>query len=139
MDSFDLLLYSRSRFCHFERKAHLNHLRMIRDPMSENVVSLKAYRTLKECQRLFTGYKARLGKMEKSDLLTELERYRKEAANYPHHLLTVVKGEILMTALKERSLTEELKLFATSEEKRLKVEVYRRLHEEWTSGRNNIH
>lgn len=102
--------------------------------MSENVVSLKAYRTLKECQRLFLGYKGRLEKMEKTDLLLELERYRKEAANYPHHLLTVVKGEILMTALKDRSLTSELKLFATNEEKRLKVEVYRRLHEEWTAG-----
>jgi hypothetical protein len=103
--------------------------------MSENVVSLKAYRTLKECQRLFQGYRNRLGKMEKSDLLQELDRYRKEAANYPHHLLTVVKGEILMAALKERSLTLELKSFAVNEEKRLKVEVYKRLHEEWTNNK----
>jgi hypothetical protein len=101
--------------------------------MSENIVSLKAYRTLKECQRLFQGYRGRLTKMEKTDLLQELERYRKEAANYPHHLLTVVKGEILMAALKERSLTQELKTFALNEERRLKVEVYKRLHEEWTS------
>ena len=100
--------------------------------MSQNIVSLKAYRTLKECQRLFQSYKGRLGKMEKADLLQELERYRKESANYPHHLLTVVKGEILMGALRERSLTAELKTFAISEEKRLKVEVYRRLHEDWT-------
>jgi hypothetical protein len=104
--------------------------------MSENIVSLKAYRTLKECQRLFHGYRDRLGKMEKTDLLMELERYRKEAANYPHHLLTVVKGEILMTALKTRSLTTELKLFAAAEEHRLKVEVYKRLHEEWTNNRH---
>lgn len=104
--------------------------------MSENIVSLKAYRTLKECQRLFHGYKDRLGKMEKADLLQELERYRKEAANYPHHLLTVVKGEILMNALKDRSLTNELKMFALNEERRLKVEVYKRLHEEWTSTKH---
>ncbi len=105
--------------------------------MSENIVSLKAYRTLKECQRLFHGYRDRLTKMDKTDLLLELERYRKEATNYPHHLLTVVKGEILMHALKTRSLTDELKNFALTEERRLKVEVYRRLHEEWTgtSGR----
>ncbi len=100
--------------------------------MTENIVSLKAYRTLKECQRLFQGYRQRLEKLEKPDLLTELERYRKEAANYPHHLLTVVKGEILMTILKEKSLTADLKAFAVKEEHRLKVEVYRRLHEEWT-------
>lgn len=104
--------------------------------MSENIVSLKAYRTLKECQRLFHGYRDRLGKMEKADLLQELERYRKEATNYPHHLLTVVKGEILMNALKERSLTSELKAFALSEERRLKIEVYKRLHEEWTATRH---
>lgn len=104
--------------------------------MSENIVSLKAYRTLKECQRLFHGYKDRLGKMEKADLLQELERYRKEAANYPHHLLTVVKGEILMNALKDRSLTSELKMFALNEERRLKVEVYKRLHEEWTNTKH---
>lgn len=107
--------------------------------MSENIVSLKAYRTLKECQRLFQGYRARLGKMDKADLLLELERYRKEAANYPHHLLTVVKGEILMASLKDRSLTEELRTFAQSEERRLKVEVYRRLHDEWTSPGQSRH
>jgi hypothetical protein len=105
------------------------------EDMSENIVSLKAYRTLKECQKLFLGYRARLTKMDKTDLLLELERYRKEAANYPHHLLTVVKGEILMNALKNRSLTEDLKNFALNEERRLKVEVYRRLHEEWTGTR----
>ena len=104
--------------------------------MSENIVSLKAYRTLKECQRLFHGYRDRLGKMEKADLLQELDRYRKEATNYPHHLLTVVKGEILMAALKDRSLTLELKTFAINEERRLKVEVYKRLHEEWTHTRH---
>lgn len=105
--------------------------------MSENIISLKAYRTLKECQKLFQGYKGRLAKMEKMDLLLELDRYKKEAANYPHHLLTVVKGEILMTALKERSLTEDLKSFAQNEERRLKVEVYKRLHEEWTTARQS--
>lgn len=106
--------------------------------MSENIISLKAYRTLKECQKLFQGYRARITKMEKTDLLLELERYRKEAANYPHHLLTVVKGEILMAALKEKSLTDELKTFAASEERRLKIEVYRRLHEEWTNGTSHV-
>ena len=104
------------------------------EDMSENIVSLKAYRTLKECQKLFQGYRTRLTKMDKTDLLLELERYRKEASNYPHHLLTVVKGEILMNALKTRSLTEDLKNFALNEERRLKVEVYRRLHEEWTGS-----
>ncbi len=104
--------------------------------MSENVVSLKAFKTLKECQQLFNGYRKRLVEMEKMDLLLEVERYKQEATRYPHHLLTVVKGEILMKALKEQSLTEELKSYAAGEERRLKVEMYRRLHEEWTSLTN---
>ncbi len=96
------------------------------------MVSLKAFRTLKECQRLFDGYRNRLEKIDKADLLQEVERYRQEAANYPDHLLTIVKGEILMAAVRGRSLTSELREFATSEERRLKVNLYKRLHEEWT-------
>ena len=103
--------------------------------MTENVVSLKAVRTLKECQKLFEGYRQRVHKMEKTDLLMELDRYRTEASRYPHHLLTIVKGEILLHAVKSRSLTKELKDFASSEERRLKVELYKRLHEEWTGDK----
>ncbi|MCO5142111.1 MAG: hypothetical protein M9962_03365 [Oligoflexia bacterium] len=105
--------------------------------MSESVVSLKAYKTLKECQKLFQGYRTRVHKMEKVDLLLELERYKKESANYPHHLLTVVKGEILMEAIKGKSLTDELRNFAANEEKRIKVEMYKRLHDEWTNDKTS--
>lgn len=98
----------------------------------QNVVSIRAFKTLRDCQRLFQGYRKKLEEMEKADLLMELERYRQEAARYPRHLLTVVKGEILMGVLRDRSLTEELRTYALHEERRLKVEMYRRLHEEWT-------
>ena len=104
--------------------------------MNSNVVSLKAYKSLKDCEKLFQGYKSRLETMEKTDLLIEVERYRQEASRYPHHLLTVVKGEILMRALKDRSLTEDLKNFAMNEERRLKVEMYRRMQEEIEASRN---
>jgi hypothetical protein len=100
-----------------------------------NLVSLQAFKTLKECQRLFQGYRERLSDMEKADLLMELERYRTEASRYPHHLLTIVKGEILMNIVREKSLTDELRAYASGEEHRLKVEMYRRLHEEWTTKR----
>ncbi len=107
--------------------------------MAENVVSLKAIRTLKECQKLFEGYRLRIHKMEKTDLLVELDRYRTESSRYPHHLLTIVKGEILLQAVKDRSLTKELKDFALAEEKRLKIELYKRLHEEWTGEKASKH
>jgi len=108
--------------------------------MSENIISLKAFKTLKECQRLYQGYKARLQEMEKTDLLIEVERYKQEASRYPNHLLTVVKGEILMATVKSRSLTEELKSYASNEEHRIKVELYKRLHDEWTTNNNrNAH
>lgn len=96
---------------------------------NDNIVSLRAYRTLRECQKLFQGYETKLETMEKADLLTELDRYRVEADRYPSHLLTIVKGEILMQVIKRRSLTNELKSFADLEERRLKQEVTRRLYE----------
>ena len=67
--------------------------------------------------------------MEKAELLGELDRYRMEANRYPSHLLTIVKGEILMQVVKRRSLTSELQSFAYGEELRLKREVKRRLEE----------
>ena len=97
--------------------------------MAENVVSLKSFRTLKECQKLFAGYKDRVSKMPRVDLMAEVQRYQKEATNYPHHLLTVVKGEILMSIVKKVAITEDLRSFADKEEIRLKTEVVRRLHE----------
>ena len=93
------------------------------------IVSLRAYRTIRECQKLFRGYETKLETMEKAELLTELDRYRVEAGRYPSHLLTIVKGEILMQVIKKRSLTMELKSFADTEERRLKTEVTRRLLE----------
>lgn len=94
-----------------------------------SVVSLRAFRTLRECQRLFHGYETKLENMEKSDLLCELDRYRVEAGRYPSHLLTIVKGEILMQVLRKKSLSSELRGFAEQEQLRLNLEVSRRLKE----------
>ena len=95
----------------------------------KKVVSLRAFRTLRECQKLFKGYHVKLNAMEKADLLTELDRYRVEAGRYPSHLLTIVKGEILMKVLKHRSVTDDLRNYASEEEARLQKEVERRLHD----------
>lgn len=95
----------------------------------QKVVSLRAFRTLKECQRLFHGYESKLEALDKADLLCELDRYRTEASRYPSHLLTIVKGEILMQVVKRKSLTDELRSFAELEENRIRTEVARRLRE----------
>lgn len=99
--------------------------------MAGNVVSLKNFRTLRECQKLFAGYKDNISKLPRVDLMEEVQRYQKEAISYPHHLLTVVKGEILMSIVKKVAITEDLKNFADKEEIRLKTEVERRLYEEF--------
>jgi len=93
----------------------------------DNVISLKAHRTLIECRRLFKGYDDRLDKMDKTDLLTEFERYRKEAVNYPHHLLTLVKGEILLSKLGKMQITKELQVFINNELLRINKEIKLRL------------
>ena len=95
--------------------------------MINTVVSIRAYKTLKECQKLFASYQERITKMDKVDLLVELERYKKEAANYPSHLLTLVKGEILLKTVHAQSLSEELKGFAAQEQSRLQRELTKRL------------
>lgn len=99
---------------------------------TENVFCLKAYRTLKECKKLFTGYDTRVNNMDGVTFSEELERYRKEAENFPRHLLTVVKGEILMNAAKKAPISDELKDFSSKEAVRLKAEVSSRLHESFS-------
>jgi hypothetical protein len=99
--------------------------------MNTQIVSLKVYRTLKECRRLFQAYRTRLSQMHKEELLAEVLRYRTEAANYPHHLLTVMKGEILMGTVKCQAVSDDLRAFAATEEIRLTGEIMSRLHEEF--------
>lgn len=101
--------------------------RVMERVMINKVVSIRAYKTLKECQKLFASYQDRITKMDKIDLLVELERYKKEASNYPSHLLTLVKGEILLKTVHSRSLSDELKGFAAQEQSRLQRELSKRL------------
>lgn len=84
-----------------------------------NVISLRHFRTLRECQKLFTGYETKLQDMPKEELLQEFERYRVESSRYPTHLLTIVKGQILMKMMKRRPITSELRHFVESESDRL--------------------
>lgn len=93
-----------------------------------NVVDMRAYRTLRECQKLFVGYEAKLKDMDKATLLAEFERYRVESARYPTHLLTIVKGEILLRVMKRRPITMELRQFVEAECQRLDDEIQKRVH-----------
>lgn len=61
---------------------------------TENVLDLKKFRTLKECQRLFGGYKNRLVAMNKEQVSEEKGRLKEEVQRYPNHLLTKVKRHI---------------------------------------------
>ena len=73
----------------------------------DNVVSLKAVRTQRECERLFEGYKKRLSVFTKDEMSTEINRFQNEMKNYPNHLLTLVKGKILLKELLRRGSTNE--------------------------------
>jgi hypothetical protein len=95
--------------------------------MSTNVTSLTAYRTLKEYKLLFRGYEAKMRAADKHHLLVELENYRIESRRYPSHLLTIVKGQILLQQLDKVVVTPELKHFVVQELARLRVELSRRL------------
>ena len=95
--------------------------------MSENIISLKAYRTLKECRNLLSQYRCRLEKSNTSDLLVEIDRYRKEVQHYPQHLLTLVKGEILTQVCNKSTFSSEVKMFVDNEGQKLKIELRKKL------------
>lgn len=93
-----------------------------------NVVSLRTFRTLKECQKLFIGYEDKLKGMSKDELMGELERYRVESARYPEHLLTIVKGQIILRMVRRRPISLELRHFVDSESDRLEATVAKKVH-----------
>lgn len=90
---------------------------------TQNVVSIRAFKTVRECQKFFKGYQSKINRMDKAELLVELERYRGEADRYPSHLLTIVKGEILMQTLSAKALSTDLREYANKEQSRLKQEI----------------
>ena len=92
------------------------------------IVSIQAYRTLKECRFLFRNYAAQLKSMDKYRLLSELNNYYEESKKYPAHLLTIAKGEVLTAVLRERSLTQELCEYAREERKRLRTKIEQRIY-----------
>ena len=94
-----------------------------------NIISLKNYKTIKECRSLFQGYGRRVAEMNKEELLAEFARYTKEATNFPNHLLTLVKGEILLANLERVATTPEMKKYIFEEQARIKGKYEARLQE----------
>jgi len=93
-----------------------------------NLISLGSYRAIKKCKTLFISYKDKLERMNKNDLFIELSKYRDEVARYPNHLLTALKGEILMKVVSKKAISTELRTYAINEELRLKKTIKMRLY-----------
>ncbi len=83
------------------------------------VISLQAYKKLKECHKRCLGYQKKLMGMDNMELILELERYSEEFDKDSHSFMTVVKGRLLMRILKQKSLTNILKKYVASEEARI--------------------
>lgn len=66
--------------------------------------------------------------MNKAELLSELEKFRKESDSFPEHLLTLVKGEILLTNVERVATTPELNRFVKKELARISHSLKVRLH-----------
>jgi len=91
------------------------------------IVSLKQYKTLKECYKLFQGYGKSIQLYGQEQFTEEVKKYIKEASTYPHHLLTIVKGRYLINEAKNREIPE-FTSFIEQEHKRLEEEVNGRLY-----------
>lgn len=97
--------------------------------MEAEIFNLRACRVLHECRRLFFGYKNRLSQMSRLEFLGELNRYRNEVINFPNHLLTLVKGELLLSQAKRFTFDDIIQDFIKSESNRIAAEIERRRHD----------
>ena len=97
-----------------------------------NVISLQAYRVEKDCQQLFKGYKDRINNFTKEQFHQELLNFQQEFQKFPNHLLTIVKGQILLRAMIARGSTNEAipKLLQALNERR----DFRRTPDDYKTG-----
>jgi hypothetical protein len=92
--------------------------------MSENVVSLKAVREIKDARNEDHEYRARILCMDKMELLEEMVRFQEERSRIGQ--LTVplmIKGQVLFKALEESAETHELQLLTRSYRRHLELEL----------------
>lgn len=67
-------------------------------PGTDNVVDMKAYRTWKECYKLYSGYKTKVSQMMPDQVAEERCKLNTEMEKFPNHLLTKVKAMIFENA-----------------------------------------
>lgn len=92
-----------------------------------NTINLRQYKVIKDCFLLFKGYKERIVNMSNNELVEELSRYKTEMSNYPNHLLTIVKGKLLMTEFINRDIQTDT--FVKTEKNRIELVINKRLEE----------
>lgn len=89
-----------------------------------NVVSLRAYKALKETDAEELAYRARILSMTKVDLLEEMVRFQEERKSAG--ILTpplMIRGLHLFRALEESADSQELKILSRSYRRHLEYEI----------------
>lgn len=89
-----------------------------------NVVSLRAYKSLKDSDAEELAYRARILSMSKVDLLEEMVRFQEERKTIG--TLTpplMVRGLHLFRALEESADSQELKILSRSYRRHLEYEI----------------
>jgi hypothetical protein len=74
-----------------------------------DLIDMRSVRVIREARGLLKSYRDRTEAMSATAITEELGRFREEAARYPDHTLTLVKGEILYGVLLKRDLTRSLR------------------------------
>lgn len=89
-----------------------------------NIISIRAFKALKDVESEELAYRARILSMTKVELLEEMVTFqeeRKELGSLSHEMM--IKGRHLFRALEEAADTQELKILSRSYRRHLEYEI----------------
>jgi len=89
-----------------------------------NVISLRAYKVLKESEEEELAYRARILSLNKLELLEEMVNFQEERSKRGRLTsVMMTRGKYLFRALEEVADTQELKILARSYRRHLEYEL----------------
>lgn len=89
-----------------------------------NVVSLAAYRLLRQRKSAETGYARQIRRLEKTELLQELLRYDHVVKCDPSDFQATLRAQMLMELLETRAELTELRELAVEYKRKLAARLY---------------
>lgn len=91
---------------------------------ADNIVSLDAFRKVKQAHKDHPGYESYLKQMSKPELLEEMVRFQEERSQIGElNLNMILRGRTLFQLLEENAETRELQILSRSYRRHLEYEL----------------